>query len=127
MPREFIQPKGLRLAPTYTPTVKAGNTVYIAGMTAVNENGEVVGRGDPATQTRQVLDNMRVALQAAGADFGNVVKLTVYITDPRFREPVGQVRSEYFSDPKPASTLIVCAGLADSAYLVEIEAIAVVD
>jgi len=127
MPREFFQPEGLRLAPTYTPTVKAGNTVYIAGMTAVNENGEVVGRGDPTTQTRQVLDNMRLALQAAGADFGNVVKLTVYITDPRFREPVGQVRSEYFSDPKPASTLIVCAGLADSAYLVEIEAIAVVD
>src|SRR5215216_8147375 len=127
MPPEFIQAKGLRHAPTYTPTVKAGNTVYIAGMTAVTESGEIVGRGDPAAQTRQVLENMRLALQAAGADFGNVVKLTVFITDPRFRESVGQVRSDYFRDPKPASTLVVCAGLADPAFLVEIEAIAVLD
>ena len=127
MPAEYIQPPDLNRAPTYTPTVKAGNTVYIAGQTSVDEKGEVVGKGDITAQTTQVMENLGKALRAGGADFGNLVKITVYITDPRFREPVAAVRAKYLKDPKPASTLVVCAGLASPDYLVEIEGIAVVD
>jgi enamine deaminase RidA (YjgF/YER057c/UK114 family) len=127
MPSEYIQPPDLHKAPTYTPVVKAGKTVYVAGQTAVNEQGELVGRGDITAQATQVMENLGKALRAGGADFANLVKITVYITDPRFREPVAAVRAKYLKDPKPASTLIICAGLASPDYLLEIEGIAVVD
>jgi hypothetical protein len=73
MPAEFIQPPDLNRAPTYTPTVKVGNTVYIAGQTSVDEKGEVVGKGDITAQTTQVMENLGKALRAAGADYGNLV------------------------------------------------------
>jgi enamine deaminase RidA (YjgF/YER057c/UK114 family) len=127
MSREYIQPTDLHTAPTYTPTVKAGNTIYVAGQTAVDEAGNVVGKGDITAQATQVMENLGKALRAGGADYSNLVKITAYITDPRFREPVAAVRAKYLKDPKPASTLVVCAGLASPDYLVEIEGIAVID
>ena len=126
MPKERIQPPGLSRPPTYTHVVKAGNTVYLAGQTPVDEQGQVVGRGDITAQTTQVFENIKKALAAAGADFSDLVKITVYVTDPRFREALSDVRRRYLTDELPASTLVVVAGLANPDYLVEIEAIAVI-
>jgi enamine deaminase RidA (YjgF/YER057c/UK114 family) len=123
---ERIQPPGLRKSPVYAHVVKAGNTIYIAGQVAQDEQGQVVGRGDITAQATQVFENLSKALTAAGASFSDLVKITIYITDPRFREPLGKVRTQYIRDALPASTLVVVAGLAEPDYLIEIEAVAVV-
>ena len=123
---ERIQPPGLRKSPVYAHVVKAGNTIYIAGQVAQDEQGQVVGRGDITAQAIQVFENLSKALTAAGAGFSDLVKITIYITDPRFREPLGKVRTQYIRDALPASTLVVVAGLAEPDYLLEIEAVAVV-
>ncbi len=127
MPKERIQPPGLSRPPTYTHVVKAGDTVYIAGQTPVDEQGQVVGRGDITAQTTQVFENIKKALAGVGADFSDLVKITVYVTDPRFREPAAEVRRSYLTDALPASTLVVVSGLASPDYLLEVEAIAVID
>jgi enamine deaminase RidA (YjgF/YER057c/UK114 family) len=126
MPVERINPPGLSKSPAYSQVVKAGNTVYVAGQTAINERGEVVGRGDITAQTTQVFENLKTALAAAGAGFEHLTTITVYVTDPRYREALRDVRARYLGDRLPASTLLVVAALADPDYLVEISAIAVV-
>jgi enamine deaminase RidA (YjgF/YER057c/UK114 family) len=127
MPIERIQPDGLAKPPTYSHVVKAGNTVYVAGQTSQNERGELVGRGDITAQAEQVYQNIQKALASVGADFSNVVKATVFITDARFREPVSEVRARYLAGNLPASTLLVVAGLASPDMLLEVEVIAVLD
>lgn len=123
-----IQPDGLSSPPAYSQVVKAGNTIYIAGQVAQNERGEIVGAGDFVAQANQVFENLKTALAAGGAGFGDLVKITTYLTDPRYREALRDVRSTYLgSTPPPASTLVVVAGLAQPEYLLEIEAIAVVE
>jgi enamine deaminase RidA (YjgF/YER057c/UK114 family) len=124
---EYVNPPGLSRSPTYSHVVKAGNTVYVAGQVARDENGNVVGPGDITVQAVQVFENLGKALAAGGADFRNLVKITIYLTDPRFREALGKVRTRYIKDPVPASTLVVVAGLAEPDFLLEIEAIAVVE
>ena len=126
MPKERIQPRGLSKPPTYTHVIKAGNTVYIAGQTAQDEHGQIVGRGDIVAQATQVFENLGKALAAAGASFADLVKITVYITDPRYREAMGEVRRKYLGSDLPTSTLVVVAGLAVPEFLIEIEAIAVI-
>jgi enamine deaminase RidA (YjgF/YER057c/UK114 family) len=127
MPKERIQPEGMFRPPTYSHVVKAGDTVYLAGQTPVDEQGQVVGRGDITAQATQVFENIKKGLAAGGADFSDLVKITVYVTDPRFREAVAEVRRRYLSaDALPASTLVVVAGLANPDYLIEIEVIAVI-
>ena len=125
---ERIQPDGLATPPTYSHVVKAGNTIYIAGQVAQDERGQIVGAGDFVAQATQVFENLGKALAAAGAGFEHLVKTTVYVTDPRYRELLRDVRSRYLgSDALPASTLVVVAGLALPEYLLEIEAVAVVE
>jgi reactive intermediate/imine deaminase len=126
MPKERIQPPGLPKPPSYSHVVKAGNTVYLAGQISQDANGKVVGKGDISAQATQVFENLGKALAAAGATFADLVKITVFITDPRYREPVGEVRSKYLASDLPASTLVVVSGLASPDFLLEIEGIAVV-
>jgi enamine deaminase RidA (YjgF/YER057c/UK114 family) len=127
---ERVYPEGLRRPPTYTPVVRAvgGAAVYVSGQVSVDESGAIVGAGDFAAQARQVFANLRLALAAVGADFGHVVKMTTYIVDyePSQRDVLGAARSEAMADALPASTLIGVQALADPAYLLEIEAVAVV-
>ncbi len=128
---ERIQPAGLRRPPTYTPVVRAvgGATVYISGQISVDIDGHVVGAGDFAEQARQVFENLRLALASVGADFSHVAKMTTYIVDyiPEHREVLGTIRDELLDGALPASTLIGVQALAAPEYLIEIEAIAVVD
>ena len=128
MALERIQPDGLPVPPTYSHVVKAGNTIYIAGQVAQDEHGQLVGAGDFVAQARQVFENLGKALTAGGAGFGDVVKMTVYVTDPRFREALRDVRDNYLvRSALPASTLVVVAGLAQPEYLLEIEAVAAIE
>jgi enamine deaminase RidA (YjgF/YER057c/UK114 family) len=127
MALERIQPQGLSKPPTYTHVVRAGNTVYIAGQTATNERGEVVGKGDITAQATQVFENLKTALASVGGDLSHIAKITVFLTDPRFRDPLGEVRRRYLGDALPASTLVTVAALASPDLLIEIEAIAIID
>jgi enamine deaminase RidA (YjgF/YER057c/UK114 family) len=103
--------------------VEAGKTLYVAGQTARDAQGNVVCKGDAAGQTRQVLENMKKVIEGAGGRMEDVAKTTVYITDIKHREAVGRVRQEFFKGDPPANTLLVISGLADPDFLVEIEAI----
>ncbi len=130
--REHINPAGLSTPRGYTHVVSAsaGRTIYIAGQISLNAQGEVVGKGDLRAQTRQVLENVRLALASAGAAFKDVVKWNTYVVN--FQAPqlsiLREVRAEILGDvTPPASTLIGVQALADPAFLIEIEAIAVVD
>lgn len=109
----------------YTDAVVAGKTVYVSGCGATDAQGNLVGGDDVAAQTRQVLDNMKIALEAAGATLDDVVKVTVYLADVNDRVKVNEVRKAYFKDNKPASTLIQISKFALDGMLIEIEAIAV--
>ena len=109
----------------YVDAVVADKTIYVSGCAAADETGKLVGRGDVTAQTRKTLDNMKIALAAAGGTLDDVVKVTVYLADVNDRQKVNEVRKEYFKDNKPASTLIQISKFALDGMLIEIEAIAV--
>ena len=108
----------------YTDAVRFGDLLFVSGAAAFDSDGNVVGKGDVGTQTRVVLQNIRDALQEVGADMGDVLKVTVFLTDIGDRAAVNTVRKEFFGDAKPASTLFEVSALAVPDMLVEIEAVA---
>lgn len=103
-----------------------GRLVFCAGAVAFDPQGNVVGEGDIVAQTRQVMENLRLALGAAGATFDDVVKVTNYVTDASQWPKVLPVRAEYIPEPFPASTFIEVSALMFPELLIEIEAVAVV-
>ena len=103
--------------------VGEGRWLFVAGQVPLTADGALVG-DDPTEQTIQVLANLRTVVEAAGGSLDDVVKTTVFLTDLADRAPVGAVRRDTFGDPPPANTLVVVTSLADPAFKVEIEAIA---
>jgi 2-iminobutanoate/2-iminopropanoate deaminase len=103
-----------------------GRIVFCAGAVAYDADGELVGKGDIVAQTRQVMENLRLALEAAGATFDDVVKVTNYVTDAELWRQVLPVRAEYLHEPFPASTFVEVKALMFPDLLIEIEAVAVV-
>jgi len=129
MPNQYFTPDTMSKPRGYTHAVKTGNTVYIAGQISTGSDGSVVGKGDPEAQVRQIWRNIEAAVQAAGGSgLQNVVKTTTYVTNINHAGAVRKVREELFSTLQPpTSTLLVISELAGPDYLVEIEAIAVVE
>lgn len=111
---------------SHVVSVRGGRTVYIAGQLARNAQGETVGKGDFAAQTRQVFVNLETALKAAGATFNDVVKMNTYVRDAGQVQVVRDIRAQYFTKEVPATTLVEVSRLAAPEFLIEIEAIAVV-
>ena len=87
----------------------------------------MVGRGDFSAQARQVLKNLKAMVEAGGGTLADVVKLTMYLTDVRYRQDLVPIREEFFGPKLPASTLITTPALAHPDYLIEIEAVAFVE
>jgi enamine deaminase RidA (YjgF/YER057c/UK114 family) len=106
--------------------MEGGRLVYISGQVAWDATGNIVGKGDVATQARQVYQNLRQILQAAGGDLQDLMKVTTYITKLEDFPAVAQVRSEIFPGELPASTLIVVSGLFHPDFLIEVEGIAAI-
>ncbi|WP_428951356.1 RidA family protein [Streptomyces sp. cg35] len=120
-------PDGVAPATAYTHVVMGtGRFVAVSGQLALDERGELVGPGDPAAQARQVFENLRRCLAAAGAGFDDVVKLTYYVTDMAFMPAVREAR-DAFLDPArlPAASAVQVAALVSPGFLMEIEAFAV--
>jgi len=110
---------------TYSQGILAGNLLFIAGMTGFNEKGEFVGSNDVRAQTKQVLENIKGVVEAAGGTMKDIVQTTVYVTDLANYPAVEEVYKTYFpTDPPPRATLRV--DLARAEYLVEISATAVI-
>lgn len=107
----------------YTDAVRFGNLLFISGLAPLDEDMNLIGDDDAAAQTRQIFVNMERILEAAGAGFGDVLRVTIYLTDIDDRAIINPVREEYFGDTRPASTLIGINELAIPGMKVEIEAI----
>ena len=120
--REFLLPALAAPISHYCDAVRFDDTLYISGIPPLDSKGNVVSE-DPAAQTRQVFENMKLILDAAGATFADVLRVTVYLTDVNDRTKINPVRKEYFGAARPASTLIGVKELAIPGMKVEIEAI----
>jgi reactive intermediate/imine deaminase len=107
----------------YCDAVRFGDLLFISGVPPTDAKGKVVGGEDVAEQTRQVFRNMKLVLDAAGASFADILKVTVYLLDVNDRSKINPVRKEYFGAARPASTLIGVSELAIPGMKVEIEAV----
>jgi 2-iminobutanoate/2-iminopropanoate deaminase len=108
----------------YTDAVRHGDLLFISGLAPLDEHGRLVGGADVAAQTRQIFVNMAKILEAAGAGFEDVLRVTVYLTDVADRTKINPVRQEFFGATRPASTLIGVSELVVPGMKIEIEAIA---
>lgn len=109
----------------YSRAVRVGQSVHVAGTTATDANGKIVGPGDAHAQTVQVLKNIGAALRGLDCRLENVVRTRIFITNAGDWEAVGRAHGEVFRDIRPACTLVVVSRLVDPAMLVEIEADAI--
>lgn len=107
----------------YCDAVRWGDLLFISGLVGIDGDGKVVGEGDAARQTRRIFENMQQVLAAAGAGFGDVLRVTVFLTDIDDRARINPVRQEFFGDARPASTLVEVSRLVRPDLLVEIEAV----
>lgn len=122
---ERSNPEGMTQPTSYSHLVTFDRLMFIAGQVALDGDGNVVGEGDMTAQLRQVFENMKSVLASRNADFSNIVKINIFTTDvDTLRQNMG-IRSEYFGDHAPASTLVQIERLARPVFLVEIEAIAI--
>ena len=122
---ERINPEGMTQPTAYSHLVKYDNLLFIAGQVALDGDGNVVGKGDMAAQFRQVLENLKTVLASEGADFSNIVKINIFTTEVDTLRKNMAIRSEYFGEHAPASTLVQIDRLARPVFLLEIEAIAI--
>ena len=128
MERERLSPPGVHTPQAnYSHVARVGNTLYISGQVPLDADGNLVGRGDAEAQAEQCLRNVETIVKHYGGTLENVMKITTYITNWGFRPLVAKPRDRLFSAPYPASTLVVISALASPDFLVEIEAIAVLD
>lgn len=102
-----------------------GTFVFISGMTARRPDGTIAGIGDVEAQTRQVCENLKAAVEAAGGTLDDICRVDVYVRNMEHFDQIHKVRREYFKAPAPASTMVEISKMTSPEYLIEINAIAV--
>jgi enamine deaminase RidA (YjgF/YER057c/UK114 family) len=110
----------------YSRAVKIGNTIAVSGTTAVDENNNIVGKGDAYEQTVFILKKIESALQKLGASMENVFRTRMFVTNIENWEQIGKAHGEFFRTIKPAATMVEVNKLIDSELLVEIEVDAII-
>ena len=106
----------------YSRAVRVGDAIYVAGTTALDESGELVGEGDAHAQAIRILEIIKAAVEQAGGSMSDIVRTRMYVTDIDLFEEIGRAHGEYFSDVRPAATMVQVSRLIDKRMLVEIEA-----
>ena len=106
-------------------TEAKGKLVFISGMTARRADGTIAGIGDIEAQTRQVCENLKAAVEAAGGTMDDICRVDVYVRNMEHFDQIHKVRREYFGSPPPASTMVEVTKMTSPDYLIEINAIAV--
>jgi enamine deaminase RidA (YjgF/YER057c/UK114 family) len=127
----FLNPDGLNEPAGYTHVVvtERRKLAYISGQVAWDAKGEIVGKGDFRVQVTKALENLKIALTAAGATMDDLIKVNYYVVNlkPDQVRTIREVRSNYFSaEHSPASTLVGVTALAREDFMIEIEAVAAV-
>jgi enamine deaminase RidA (YjgF/YER057c/UK114 family) len=127
---QFLNPDGLSKPTGYSHVVitQPGKLIYVSGQVALNAGGEVVGKGDLRAQATQAMENLKMALAAAGAMPSDIIKVNHYVVNlkPDLLPIIREVRSKFFSaENPPASTLVGVTALAREEFMIEIEAVAV--
>lgn len=128
MPRKLV-PSTSPYAPIigFSRAVRVGNHISIGGTAPIDANGQTVGVGDPAAQTRQCLETIKAALEQADASLNDVVRTRMLLTRIEDWQLIAKVRGEYFKDIRPVDTVMEVKGFINKEWLVEIEVDAVVD
>ncbi|MHB1134314.1 MAG: RidA family protein [Chloroflexota bacterium] len=125
MANEPLLPPGLgRPSSPLVPGMKAGNTIYVSGQLPLGADGKLVGAGDVAAQTRQVLTNLRAIVELGGGNLADIVKVNIYLANMAHFERMNAAYAEFFGEHRPARATIE-ARLAGPDFLVEMEAVAV--
>ena len=106
--------------------VRVGNALYMRGQVGTDFDGNLVGPGDPEAQADQAMRNVDLLLREAGSALAHVVKVTVYITDRAYREPVYRAVGRWLTGVYPCSTGLIVKGLAQPEWLMEIDVVAVI-
>jgi enamine deaminase RidA (YjgF/YER057c/UK114 family) len=109
----------------YSRAVRFGDSVYISGTTATDKEGDIIGVGNPYTQTIQTIKNIEIALKGVGASLADVVRTRIYVTDINNWQEVGKAYAEYFKQVRPTATMVEVSRLINPEILVEIEADAI--
>jgi len=110
----------------YSRAVRMGNTIEVTGTVAVDDNGEVVGKGSPYEQTKFAIEKIEKVLQKAGASLKDVIRTRMFVTDISNWEEYGKAHGEFFKQIKPCTSMIEISALIDPEYLIEIEATAII-
>ena len=105
----------------YSRAVRVGNVIEVAGTTALDENGNIIGINDPYQQTKFIFTKIEKVLISAGATLKDVVRTRMFVTDISRWEEIGKAHGEYFKDVKPASTMVEVRSLISPGMLIEIE------
>jgi len=103
-----------------------GRLVFISGMTARRPDGTIAGLGDISAQTKQVCENIKSAVEAAGGTLDDICRVDVYVRNMEHFDKIHEVRRQYFKPPLPASTMVEITKMTSPDYLIEINAIAVI-
>lgn len=107
----------------YTDAVRFGDLLFISGIVALDADGGILHKGDVVGQAECIFQSISKILDAAGASFSDILKVTVFLTDVADRAKINDIRKKYFGDAKPASTLIGIKELALPDLMVEVEAV----
>ena len=110
----------------YSRAVRVGNIIEVAGTTAVDEEGNIIGLNDPYEQTKYIIQKIEKALKSAGASLQNVVRTRMFVTDISKWEEIGRAHGEFFREIKPAASMIEVKGLIGAELLIEMEMTAII-